>query len=256
MRRVAALLYGLVSYALFLGVFLYAIGFVDDLLVPKSVSSGAPGPLVPSLVVDALLLTLFALQHSVMARPAFKRVWTRVVPWAVERSTYVLFASLVLALLFWQWRPIAGTVWTVEQPAAAVALTVLGWLGWATILASTFMIDHFHLFGLKQVGAFFGRRKLSEPRFMTPLLYRLVRHPLMLGFLVAFWATPVMTASRLLFVLASTGYILVAVRFEERDLVAVFGERYQSYRKRVRAFVPLPRLGHGAPAGRAVTEGD
>jgi len=241
MAGVLAVLYGVVCYAVFLGTFLYAIGFVGNLPLPKTIDVGAGGPLVESLVVNTILLGIFAVQHSVMARPAFKRWWTRFVPHAVERSTYVLFATLALALLLWQWRPLTEPVWTVEQPVAVVAITAVFWLGWAILLLSTFLINHFELFGLSQVFRRLQNRSETPTVFRTPFLYRLVRHPIYLGFVLAFWAAPVMTVGHLLFALATTGYILIGIFLEERDLVAVFGDQYRQYRRQVRMLVPLPR---------------
>lgn len=241
MKRTLALLYGLVTYALFLGVFLYAIGFVGDLLVPRSVDSGGPqAPLGEALLVNALLLGLFAVQHSVMARPGFKRWWTRIVPKSVERATYVLATNAVLVLLFWQWRPIPGTVWAIDHPVGRGTLWGLFALGWLIVLAATFMISHAHLFGVQQVWQRFRRREPAEPRFQTPALYEHLRHPIMIGFLIAFWAAPEMTWGHLLFAAATTGYILIALRLEERDLVASFGDRYRAYQQRVPML--LPRL--------------
>lgn len=239
--HIAALAYGAVSYALFLGVFLYAIGFVADIVVPRSVDRAIDAPVWQAVIIDLGLLTVFAVQHSVMARPAFKRWWTRFVPTAIERSTYVLFASSALAVVFWQWRAIDTTVWHVDYAPAGVALEALGAAGWVTVLASTFMIDHFELFGVRQVVLAWQSKAHAEKGFRTVLLYRLVRHPLMLGFLVAFWSTPTMTAGHLLFSLTTTAYILVALQLEERDLIAALGEQYRTYREQVPMLVPRLR---------------
>jgi protein-S-isoprenylcysteine O-methyltransferase Ste14 len=247
-RSLAMVLYGCVAYALFLLAFLYAIGFVGDLVVPKTIDGGPAGPLASALLVDLSLLALFAVQHSVMARPAFKRAWTRVVPEPIERATFILCASLVLLLLFWQWRPLAGPVWAIESPIGAGALWAAFWAGWGLVLLSTFLIDHFELFGLRQVFAHLAGRPAPAPMFKTPLLYRVVRHPLYLGFLLAFWATPNMTLGHLLFAAVTTAYILIAIQLEERDLVALFGERYRVYRRQVAMLLPLPRRKPADPA--------
>jgi methanethiol S-methyltransferase len=240
-----ALLYGVMAYVIFFATFLYLVGFAGNLIVPKSIDIGLPlgateAPLAATLLIDALLISVFALQHSVMARPAFKRWWTRFVPKAVERSTYVLFASAALILLFAQWRPIATPVlWHVEG-AAAMALIAVHWTGWGVLLASTFLLDHFELFGLKQVFMRLTGREPSPPVFRTPLFYRRVRHPIYLGFLLAFWATPIMTAGHLLFAAGMSVYILIGIGFEERDLIALFGDRYRAYREQVGMLLPLP----------------
>jgi methanethiol S-methyltransferase len=242
--RVAAVVYGLASYLIFTVSFVYTMGFVGNVLVPKSidVGSGGGGPasgLGASILIDAALLVAFAVPHSVMARPAFKRWWTTIIPASCERSTYVLISSLLLILLLWQWRPITATIWRIESWPAAV-LTAIFWLGWAIGLASTHMIDHFELFGLRQVFDALRGAAARLPVFKTPLLYRLVRHPLMFGLLLAFWATPHMTAGHLLFAVLTTAYIIIGTRLEERDLVAQFGATYERYRRRVPML--LPRL--------------
>jgi len=238
---VAAFVYGVVSYVVFLGSFLYAIGFVGNLVVPNSIDTGPAGPVSGALLVNVLLLGLFAIQHSVMPRRGFKRWWTRFVPESVERSTYVLISSLVLLLLFWQWQPILGVVWQVENRVGVVALEALFWLGWAVVLYCTFAIDHFDLFGLRQV--WFRLRGIAyvPVPFVQSRLYTLVRHPLMAGFLIAFWSTPTMTQGHLLFSVATTGYVILGILLEERDLVQVHGQAYVQYRTEVRMLVPIRR---------------
>jgi protein-S-isoprenylcysteine O-methyltransferase Ste14 len=239
----AALIYGGLCYLIFLLSLLYAVGFVGDFIVPKSINSGVAGPLAESLIVNVVLLGLFAVQHSVMARQGFKRWWTQFVPSHVERSTYVLFSSLVLILLFWQWRPLPEMVWSVTSPLGSNLLWALFWLGWLIALTSTFLINHFDLFGLQQVWTHSQGTKVEPQHFRTPLFYKVVRHPLYLGFLLAFWATPHMTYGHLLFAIATTGYIFIGMLLEERDLVTSFGQTYVAYQKRVSMIVPMPPRG-------------
>lgn len=235
-----ALLYGIAAYAAFLVTFLYAIAFIGNLYVPKTIDTGpAAGSLAEALIVNVVLLGIFAVQHSVMARPGFKAVWTRIVPKSVERSTYVLFATAALALLLWQWRPMPEIVWQVENPVAVAVLHGLSGLGWAVLLFSTFLINHFELFGLRQVLARMMGWQLPQPVFRTPSLYRYVRHPLYLGFVIAFWAAPVMSLGHLLFSVACTLYILIGILLEERDLVDLFGDQYRHYRRHVSMLIPF-----------------
>jgi len=233
--------FGVLSYVCFLASFLYAIGFVGGFGVPLSLDAAPAGPLGTALAVDLLLLTVFALQHSVMARPAFKRRWTQIVPEPAERSAYVLASSAALLLLFWQWRPIGGVVWQVDQPVARAALFGLFGAGWLLVLATTFLINHFDLFGLRQVWLHLRGEAYRPLSFVTPGPYRHVRHPLYVGWLLAFWATPMMTAAHFLFAAVTTAYILVAIQFEERDLAAFHGERYAEYRRSVPMLVPRVR---------------
>jgi len=238
--RVLVFLYGLVSYVLFLGVFLYAIGFVGGFAVPKAIDDGEVVSLTTAILIDAGLLAVFALQHTIMARPGFKQAWTRIIPSAAERSTYVMITNLLFIVLFWQWRPMPELVWSLEG-APATALWALFWLGWVVVLVSTFMIDHFDLFGLRQVTLFLRGEEYSAPRYVERLLYRFVRHPIMLGFIVAFWAAPQASQGRLFFAFMTTAYVLVALRFEERDLLRAHGEDYRAYQRRVSMLFPLPK---------------
>jgi len=238
MKRYAILVYGLVCYAVFFATFLYAIWFVFTM---DAASSDLTRPLSARVLIDAGVLSLFALQHSIMARQTFKRAWTRIVSVAAERSTYVLFASLVLLLLIRFWQPLLGPVWKVQNSLGITALRTLFILGWVTVLISTFLIDHFELFGLKQVWSFFTGREFKSSGFVTPGPYKLVRHPIYLGFLIAFWSTPTMTAGHFFFAIMTTGYILVAIQFEERDLTTFHGEQYRSYQKSVSMLTPWPR---------------
>jgi methanethiol S-methyltransferase len=239
--RIAAFLFGTLAYLVFFGTISYAVGFVAGLVVPKGIDGGVVVPALEALIVNLMLMSLFAVQHSVMARKPFKRWWTQFVPHAIERSVYVLLASLTLILLFWQWRPMPDIVWQVVNPAAATALVALSLVGWVLVLTSTFLINHFELFGLHQVVINLAGRKMPEARFKTPVLYKLVRHPIYLGFIIAFWATPVMTVGHLLFAAVTTAYIFVGIFLEERDLVAQFGEQYQRYRAQVGMLIPFRR---------------
>jgi len=243
--RILALLYGIVVYALFAGAFLHAIAFVTGLPVLKTIDAGPVVPVEQAIIIDMLLMSLFAVQHSVMARKGFKRWWTQFVSPAVERATYVLAATLALMLLLWQWRPIPTIVWQVNDPTWSMALTGLSLFGWIFALASTFMINHFELFGLHQVMNNLTGGGMGAARFKTPMLYKLVRHPIYLGFIIAFWAAPVMTAGHFLFAAVTTAYIFVGIMLEERDLVDQFGDEYRNYRERVGMLTP--RIGSTTP---------
>ena len=250
MGRLVALVYGILSYVFFFLTFLYAIGFVSGLVVPKTIDSGARAPLTESLLVNVALLTIFALQHSVMARPQFKAWWTRFVPKSVERSTYVLLATSALALLLWQWRPLPDVIWRIGDPRLARTIRGISCFGWLVVLTSTFLINHFELFGLHQVANNLVGKDMPPPRFKTPFFYRFVRHPIYLGFIIAFWAAPTMTVGHLLFAFATTGYILIGIFLEERDLVALFGDDYRNYKKRVAMLAP------GWPSSRSNSTND
>ncbi|MEZ5289768.1 MAG: hypothetical protein R2745_01655 [Vicinamibacterales bacterium] len=241
LKRFAFFVYGVLAYVVFLGAFLYAVAFVGGFGVPTRLDGALRSPATHALAIDFALLGAFAIQHSVMARRSFKEWWTQFVPWTIERATYVLVASLALLLLFWQWRPLGGEIWTVDLPAMRVLLWALFAAGWAIVLLSTFLIDHFDLFGLRQVWLPLVGRPYTRTAFLTPAFYRYVRHPLYLGFLLAFWMTPVMTAAHLVFALATTAYILVAIQLEERDLVHAHGAAYEAYRRTVPMLLPTGR---------------
>ncbi len=245
MKRIAFFIYGTVCYAITLITFAYAIGFVGNFVVSKSIDVGNQDGTGAALLVNILLLSFFAIQHSVMARRGFKRWWTRIVPKPIERSTYVLFSSFALILLFYFWRPMTNTFWNSQGTFLAPILTALYFAGWAIVLLGTFLINHFNLFGMHQVYQTLRNKELSNPKFVVPFFYKVVRHPLMVGFMIAFWASPVMTIGHLLFALATTGYILVAIQLEEKDLVTFHGEQYRRYQREVSQIIPMPPKKHG-----------
>ncbi len=239
MSKFLALLYGVVCYLLFLATFLYAIGFVGNFAVPKGIDDGAAGPLGAAILVNMLVLGLFGIQHTVMALPEFKEKWTKIVPVSIERSTYVLITCVLFYLIFSEWRPIPGAVWTVDHPAGRLVLHLLFWLGFGIVLISTFLIDHFDLFGLRQVWLNFRGKPHTAHPFQTTAFYNIIRHPLMAGFIIAFWATPDMSTGHLLFSVVTTVYILIAIQVEERNLVMILGEPYRAYKLRVPMIIPM-----------------
>jgi protein-S-isoprenylcysteine O-methyltransferase Ste14 len=243
MRKVLSLFYGIISYIVFLVAFLYAVGFVGNLIVPKSIDSGLEQSFGYALLINAILLGLFAIQHTIMARPGFKKWWTKIVPEEVERSTFVLVTSLLLLLLFWKWQPMTGIIWNISNPIGAFILSAIFWIGWLIVFFSTFMINHFDLFGLRQVFLNFQGKEYTQLEFTSSILYKYVRHPIMLGFIIAFWATPLMTVGHLVFAVATTGYIIIGINFEERDLVKLHGQSYQDYRNKVSMLFPIKKKG-------------
>jgi methanethiol S-methyltransferase len=254
MARILAFLYGLAAYLLFLVAFLYAIGFVSGIIVPKTIDTGPVVPVAEALIVNLLLLSLFAIQHSGMARKPFKRWLTQFVPASIERSTYVLLATLALILILWQWRPIPTVVWQIANPSLAMVVLGVSLFGWFLVLLSTFLINHFELFGLHQVILKLVGRNMPEPHFKTPVLYKVVRHPIYLGFIIAFWAAPTMTVGHLLFAAVTTAYIFVGIWLEERDLVAMFGDEYRRYRRRVAMLIPFWRGSDETPQAQPKRE--
>src|SRR5690242_19709791 len=241
MKKTMFLLYGILSYALFFGTYLYAIGFVTNLVVPTSLDKTRSASLLIALLINVGLLVLFALQHSVMARPAFKKWWTQFVPEPIERSTYVLLSSICMILLFINWQPMGGVVWSVESPSGYWLLQVISLLGFGIVLISTFLINHFDLFGLRQVWMYFAGKPYTHLQFRTPFFYKYVRHPLYLGWMIAFWATPTMTIAHFLFAVICTGYMLTAIKFEEKDLIAVFGNTYLQYKEKAPMLIPFTK---------------
>ncbi len=247
-------IYGAVCYLMFLGTFLYAIGFVGGVIVPKTIDSGTAGPITQSILINALLLGLFAIQHLVMARPGFKVWWTKIIPPAVERSTFVLMTNIILITMFWAWQPVTDVVWTIENPAIRMAIHATAAMGWIIVLLATFMIDHFDLFGMRQVTLHLLGRPYNGARFHTPWFYQYVRHPLMLGFIIAFWAAPTMTMGHLMFAAMTTAFILVALQFEERDLMALHGEAYKAYQRTTPMLIPFTKRPDAPIVGQRVGE--
>jgi len=242
MKKVVILIYGALAYIIFLIAFLYAIGFVGNVIVPKSIDSGTETTLLSSIFINVVLLSVFALQHSIMARPAFKKWFTTIFSPATERSTYILLSSLALLLIYWQWQPITTIVWKTESTIAIYMLTGIYFSGWLIVLLSTFMINHFELFGLAQIFDNLKNKQTPNPKFQTNYLYKIVRHPIMLGFIIAFWATPTMTVGHLLFTIVTTIYILIAVKYlEEKDLRKFIGEKYETYQKEVPMIIPFTK---------------
>ena len=254
MSRMLAFLYGAISYVIFFVTFLYAIGFVGNIIVPKSIDTlPTAGTFWRGVLANVILLSIFAIQHSVMARPAFKKWWTKFVPKPIERSTYVLFSSLALIFMYWQWRAMPDPIWTVTNPIGVYLLWLLFFIGWGLVLFSTFLINHFDLFGLRQVNTYRRGEEYQHLPFGTPVVYRIVRHPIMLGFIIAFWSTPYMSVGHLLFAAVTTAYIIVAIQLEERDLVSFHGEAYEQYRQEVSMLVPVPKVSAAGKAKKAVS---
>jgi protein-S-isoprenylcysteine O-methyltransferase Ste14 len=237
--RILYFLYGITTYVIFFCTFLYAIGFVGNFFVPKSMDTGQSGSLGEALIINMLLLSVFAIQHSVMARKGFKKAWAKIIPAALERNTYVLFSSLALILIFWQWQPMGDVIWDVSNTTLGSILIGISLFGWFFVLISTFLLDHFELLGLKHAFYNLTGKEMANSRFKTPGLYKIIRHPIYLGFTIAFWATPVMTTAHLLFAIGTLGYTLVGIYLEEKDLISLFGDEYIAYKSRVSMLFPL-----------------
>lgn len=239
MKRYLFLIYGVISYVVFLATIVYAIGFIGNIAVPKALDGPAVLPLWQALLINAGLLGVFAIQHTGMAREEFKKWWTKIIPAPIERSTYVMISNILMIALFWFWQPLGGEIWTVENPLAKAIIWGLFAIGWGLLFISTFLINHFDLLGVRQVWLAFRKKPYTQVKFREPFLYKVVRHPLYLGFVIAFWATPTMTVTHLVFAIACTGYILVGIYFEEKDLIKNFGQNYLEYRKRVPMLIPV-----------------
>lgn len=241
LKRLSIFLFGVLAYLVFVVAFLYLIGFTGNFAVPKAIDTGAEGPVVYAVLVDLLLISLFAIQHTIMARPAFKKRWTQIVPEPMERSIFVLMASSILLLLFWQWQPNRTVIWRIDQPVLEVLLIGVSLAGWGILFVSSLLIDHFDLFGLRQVTLYLGGSDYTPPAFVERALYKKMRHPLMTGVLLGVWSTPLMTLGHLVLAAGFTAYIFIGVTFEERDLIEAHGESYEAYRRRTRKFFPFPK---------------
>lgn len=241
MKRVSFLFYGIIAYLAAFTSLVYAIGFIGNLVVPKTIDRLPQVPLINAILINASLLSIFALQHSIMARPGFKRWFTRIIPEELERSTYVLMSGLLLTLIMWQWQPMGGVVWSVDNSIAKTVLLVIYFIGWTILFLSSFLINHFDLFGLRQVWLYFQGKPYTHLKFRLPFLYKVVRHPIYFGMMLAFWSTSIMTISHLFFAILATGYVLVGIQLEERDLIKQFGEKYNQYKKRAPMLIPFTK---------------
>lgn len=254
MKKILFLLYAVIAYITFLGTILYSIGFVGNVVVPKSIDGIPEVPLWQAILTNTIFLLLFAAQHSIMARPAFKKWWTKIIPEPIERTTYVMLSNIFLIAVMYFWEPMGGVVWSTDNPMLTNIICTVFFAGWGIVLLSTFMINHFDLFGLRQVWMYFRGKPYTHLKFQVPYLYKYMRHPLYLGFLIGFWVVPTMTVTHLLFAVATTGYILVAIQFEERDLVGIFGNKYREYRKRVPMLFPFGKKNPDAAVSYQISE--